>query len=125
AAPAPEPDLARQRKVVDAFFAAAHGGDFDALVAVLDPDVVLRSHSRDGVQELRGAKQVAGGASAAQRQLRPTVRPVLVAGPAGVVAYDPDGQPFAILAFTVADDRIATVDIYNEPDLVTRVVGRS
>jgi hypothetical protein len=83
-APAPDPDLARQRDVVDAFFAASRDGDFDALVAVLHPDVVLRS---DGglarprlTMVLRGAQAVAGRAFTARR-LSPFVRPALVTGP--------------------------------------------
>jgi len=123
AAPAPDPDLARQRRVVDAFFAAAREGDIDALVAVLDPDVVLRNHRPDGIDELRGSDLAARGASAAQRFYAPTVRPVLVHGTAGVLAFDDDDQPFAILAFTVAGDRIRTLDIYNDPELVTRLIG--
>ena len=68
AAPPPDPDLTRQRAVVDAYFAAAREGDLDALVAVLDPDVVLRAHRRDGDPlELHGAAQVAQGAMAARR----------------------------------------------------------
>ena len=82
AAPAPDPDLARQRRAVDAFFAAAHEGDLDALLAVLDPDVVLRNHSRDGIFELHGAEEAVRGATAAQRRYGPSVRPVLVHGTA-------------------------------------------
>ena len=88
-APAPDPDLARQREVVDAFFAAARDGDFDALVAVLDPDVVLRAdggaaRARQTVV-IRGARAVAGQARHSPRRLAPFVRPALVNGAAGVV----------------------------------------
>jgi RNA polymerase sigma factor (sigma-70 family) len=121
AAPPPDPDLARQRAVVDAYFAAAREGDLEALVAVLDPDVVARSHGRAGVFELRGAEKVARGAMAAQR-LGPSVRPALVNGTAGAVAFDGD-TPFAILAFTVVGDRAVTIDIFNDRDLVPRLVG--
>ena len=125
AAPAPDPDLTRQRRAVDAFFAAAHEGDIDALLEVLDPEVVLRNHSRDGIFELRGAEQAARGATAAQKYYAPSVRPVLVHGTAGVIAFDRDGNPFAILAFSVAGDHIVTLDIYNDPELVTRLIGAS
>jgi RNA polymerase sigma-70 factor (ECF subfamily) len=120
AAPPPEPDLARQRAVVDAYFAAAREGDLDALVAVLDPDVVLRAHGRDGILELRGADKVARGAMAA-RPFAPFVRPALVNGAAGAVAFDGD-VPFAILAFTVVGDRAVAIDIFNDRELVPRLV---
>jgi RNA polymerase sigma factor (sigma-70 family) len=120
AAPPPDPDLARQRAVVEAYFAAAREGDLDALVAVLDPDVVARAHGRSGVHELRGADQVARGAMMARRWA-PFVRPALVNGTAGAVAFDGD-RPFAILAFTVVDGRAVTIDIFNDRELVPRLV---
>jgi RNA polymerase sigma-70 factor (ECF subfamily) len=120
AAPAPDPDLARQRAVVDAYFAAAREGDLEALVAVLDPDVVARSHGRTGVFELRGAEKVARAAMTA-RKYAPFVRPALINGAAGVVAFDGD-TPFAILAFTVVGDRAVTIDIFNDRELVPRLV---
>jgi RNA polymerase sigma-70 factor (ECF subfamily) len=120
AAPPPEPDPARQRAVVEAYFAAAREGDLDALVAVLDPDVVLRAHGRDGILELRGADKVARGAMAA-RPFAPFVRPALVNGAAGAVAFDGD-VPFAILAFTVVGDRAVAIDIFNDRELVPRLV---
>jgi RNA polymerase sigma-70 factor (ECF subfamily) len=120
AAPPPDPDLARQRAVVDAYFAAAREGDLNALVAVLDPDVVLRAHSRRGVMELRGADKVARGAMAARRYA-PFVRPALVNGAAGVVAFDGD-TPFAILAFTVVGDRAVAIDVFNDRALVPHLV---
>ncbi|HEY5286580.1 MAG TPA: sigma factor-like helix-turn-helix DNA-binding protein, partial [Solirubrobacteraceae bacterium] len=120
AAPPPDPDLRRQRAVVDAYFAAAREGDIEALVAVLDPDVVLRSHRRDGDPiELHGAEPVARGAIAA-RQYAPYVRPALINGAAGVVAFDGE-RPFAILAFTVIADRTTTIDIFNDPELVAKL----
>ena len=119
-APAPDPDLNRQRAVVDAYFAAARNGDLDALVAVLDPDVVLRAHRSDGDPlELHGASRVAQGAITARR-FAPYVRPALVNGAAGVVAFDGD-RPFAVLAFTVIDDRAAAIDVFNDPGLVAKL----
>jgi RNA polymerase sigma-70 factor (ECF subfamily) len=120
AAPAPDPDLTRQRAVVDAYFAAAREGDLDALVAVLDPDVVLRAHRSDGDPlELHGADRVARGAMTARR-FAPYVRPALVNGAAGVVAFDGE-RPFAVLAFTVVADRAVAIDVFNEPDLVAKL----
>jgi RNA polymerase sigma-70 factor (ECF subfamily) len=120
AAPPPDPDLARQRAVVDAYFAAARDGDLDALVAVLDPGVVARSHGQPSVFEVRGAEQVARAAMAARR-FAPFVRPALINGTAGAVAFDGD-TPFAILAFTVIDERAVTIDIFNDRQLVPRLV---
>jgi RNA polymerase sigma factor (sigma-70 family) len=119
-APAPDPDLARQQAVVDAYFAAARDGDLLALAAVLDPDVVLRAHRRDGDPiELRGATRVAAGAMSARR-FAPYVRPALINGAAGVVAFDGQ-QPFAVLAFTVIGERAVAIDVFNNPELVARL----
>jgi RNA polymerase sigma factor (sigma-70 family) len=120
AAPPPDPDLSRQRAVVDAYFAAARDGDLDALVAVLDPDVVLRAHRRDGEPlELHGAARVAEGAISARR-FAPYVRPALINGAAGVVAFDGD-QPFAVLAFTVLGNHAVTIDVFNDPEIVAKL----
>ena len=123
AAPPPDPDLARQRAVVDAYFAAAREGDLEALVAVLDPDVVARSHGRTGVFELRGADKVARAAMTGSK-LASFVRPALINGAAGAVAFDGD-TPFAILAFTIIGDRAVTIDIFNDRELVPRLVRTS
>jgi RNA polymerase sigma factor (sigma-70 family) len=118
AAPAPDADLTRQREVVDAFFAAARGGDFDALVAVLDPDVVLRSDGgtrRPGATiEVHGAEKVARRAMTFAR-LSPYVRPALINGAAGVVVA-PRGVPFSIMGFTVAGGRIVAIDSLADPE---------
>ena len=123
AAPAPDPDLERQRAVVDAYFAAARQGDLDALVAVLDPDVVVRLHGRTGVSELHGADTVARSAMIARRAAT-SVHPALINGAAGGVAFDGD-TPFAILAFTVIGDRAVSIDIFNDRELVPRLVRSS
>jgi RNA polymerase sigma-70 factor, ECF subfamily len=120
AAPPPDPDLVRQRAVVDAFFAASREGDLEALVAVLDPDVVVRNHLRAGAVELRGAEPVARAAMT-WRRFAPFVRPALINGTAGVVAFDGDA-PFAILAFTVVDGRAVSIDVFNDRELVPRLV---
>ncbi|HEX4035922.1 MAG TPA: sigma-70 family RNA polymerase sigma factor [Solirubrobacteraceae bacterium] len=120
AAPTPDPDITRQRAVVDAYFTAAREGDLEALVAVLDPDVVLRAHRRDGdPRELRGATRVAEGALSARR-FAPYVRAALVNGAAGVVAFDGE-QPFAVLAFTVIGDRAVAIDVFNDPEIVAHL----
>ena len=119
-APQPDPDLTRQRAVVDAYFSAARDGDLEALVAVLDPSVVLRAHRRDGDPlELHGAAQVAQGAMAARR-FAPYVRPALVNGAAGAIAFDGE-RPFAVLAFTVIRDRAVAIDVFNDPELVGKL----
>ena len=119
-APAPDTDIRAQRSIVDAFFAATRDGDLDALVAVLDPDVVIRNHHRERVAELRGAEQAAHGALPFGR-FAPFVRPVLINGAAGVVAYDGE-QPFALLAFTVRDGRAMAIDIFTDREAVSKLV---
>jgi RNA polymerase sigma-70 factor (ECF subfamily) len=116
-APRPDPDLARQRRVVDAFFKAAREGDFEGLLAVLDPDVVVRAADgprRPGApRELRGARAVAESAMSYAR-LAPYVRPALINGAAGVVVT-PKGRPFSVMAFTVVDDRVVAIDALTDP----------
>jgi RNA polymerase sigma-70 factor (ECF subfamily) len=121
--PAPDPDLAQQRQVVDAFFAAARGGNFEGLVAVLHPEVVLRAdfgpRRPRAPKEFRGAEAVAGqalaGAIPAAR-----LHPALVNGAAGVVVtiY---GRPFAVIGFTVAEGKIVAIDAIADPERVRRV----
>ncbi|MET9958565.1 RNA polymerase sigma factor SigJ [Streptomyces sp. NPDC006326] len=117
-APAPDPDLTRQREVVDAFFAASRDGRFDALVAVLDPDVVLRSDG--GVARARhtvvlnGASRVASQALTFRR-MSPFVRPALVNGAAGAVVIA-DGHPLSVMAFTVTAGRITAIDVVADPE---------
>ena len=119
-APAPDTDVQAQRAIVDAFFAAARDGDLEALVAVLDPDVVIRNHQRERVIELRGAEKAARGALQFSR-FAPFVRPALINGAAGVVAFDGD-LPFALLAFTVQGGRAVAIDIFNDRQLVPKLV---
>jgi RNA polymerase sigma-70 factor (ECF subfamily) len=104
----PDPDLGRQRTVVDAFFAAAESGDFDALVSVLDPDVVLRSDLGTFTQVLRGAAAVAGQALMFASPER-TTHPVLVNGGAGVVIRM-HGEVFSVMGFTVVDGRVVAIE---------------
>jgi RNA polymerase sigma-70 factor, ECF subfamily len=116
-APPPDVDVPSQRRVVDAFFAAARDGDFEALVSVLDPNVILRvdggtARPRANVV-LRGDNAVAGQALTYAR-LSPFVRPALVNGVAGVVVA-PRGEPYAVMAFSVRGGRIVTIDALGDP----------
>jgi ketosteroid isomerase-like protein len=123
--PAPDPDLARQRAVVDAFFRAARGGDFDALVGLLHPDVVLRS---DFGGRRPTAPRVTRGPAAVARQAlagalpAAQLRPALVNGAAGAVVTV-GGRPFAVLGFTVAEGRIVEIDAIADPDRVRRIAA--
>jgi RNA polymerase sigma factor (sigma-70 family) len=115
----PDSDLARQREVVDAFLTAARGGDFDALVAVLAPDVVLRADTGAVTRPLRGAAAVAGQALRFQRSARYS-RPALVNGAAGIVTAA-DGQPMAVMGFTIANGKIVAIDILADPERLRRL----
>ena len=121
--PARERDPARQRKVVDAFFAAARGGDFEGLVEVLHPDVVLRADFGPARPQ---ASRVVRGVAAVADNARPLpgseLLPVLVNGAPGVVVTV-RGRPFAILAFTVARGRIVEIDAFGDPDRVRRIAA--
>lgn len=118
-----ERDPARQREVVDAFFAASRDGDFDALVALLDPDVVLRSDGgaarRRMTLILNGGRTVAGRA-VGFGQLSPFARPVLVNGAAGVVVVMNE-RPVSIMAFTIAGGRISAIDVLADTDRLARL----
>ena len=114
-AAAPEADRSRQREVVDAFLAASRGGDFDALLAVLDPDVVLRA-DRAAVQagasrEVRGAAAVADTFSGRAR----AAQPALVNGAVGLV-WAPHGQPRVAFGFTIMRGKIVAIDLFADPE---------
>jgi RNA polymerase sigma factor (sigma-70 family) len=116
----PDADTAAQQEVVKAFLAAARDGDFDALVAVLDPDVVRRVDTGSGIiVELRGAENVARGAMAASL-FGLDVRPALINGAAGWVSLR-DGQLFSIGALTLRNGRITTIDILLDRARLARV----
>jgi len=114
----PDADLDTQREVLDAFLAAARGGDFEALLEVLDPDMVLRADtgpdSREASRIVRGAANVARQALAFSR-LDVEVRPALVNGAAGTVSFR-DGRPLAIAGFTVRNRRVVEMDILADPE---------
>jgi RNA polymerase sigma factor (sigma-70 family) len=116
----PDADAAAQQKVVEAFLAAARDGDFDALVAVLDPHILLREDTGSGtILEVRGAENVARRATAVSR-LGLDVRPALVNGVAGWVSLL-DGDVYAIGALTLQNGRITTMDILLDPARLARL----
>jgi len=122
-APTPDGDVRQQRAVVDAFFAAARGGNFEALVALLHPDIVLRSDggARPELSRMvRGAEVVARSALAFARPAA-VVRPALVNGAAGVVVVE-DGRPITIMGFTVSDGKIVEIDAITDPERLRQVV---
>jgi RNA polymerase sigma factor (sigma-70 family) len=119
-APEPDGDLAGQREVVAAFLAAAHGGDLDGLLAVLDPDVTLRVDQGAGVRVLHGADTVAGRALTFAR-LATVARPAVVNGAAGVLTLA-DGRPVSLMAVTVRDGRIAAIDLLADPERLAELV---
>ena len=119
---APDPDIGRQREIVDAFFAAARRGDFDALVAALDPDVVLRSDGGTAYPEV--SVVLHGPAAVVNHGLRihdpaALLRPVLVNGAAGAVVIL-HGQPVAVVGITVSRGKVAAIDIIADPERLRR-----
>ena len=116
--PQPDADPRQQRAVVDAFFAASRDGDFEALLAILDPQVELRIDGgllrADASLVLRGAEAVAGHTST-YSTLHPFVRPALVNGAAGAVV-SVHGRRFSVMAFTVTDGRITQIDALLDPE---------
>jgi RNA polymerase sigma factor (sigma-70 family) len=116
--PKPDPDLARQRDAVDAFFAASRDGDFDALVAMLDPDVQLRIDGgvlREKASLLLHGAQAVAAYSSTYSKLSPFVRPALVNGAAGAVVA-PAGRVFSVMAFTVTNGKITQIDALVDPE---------
>ncbi|KUJ66596.1 RNA polymerase subunit sigma-70 [Streptomyces albus subsp. albus] len=125
AAPAPDRDLSRQRAVVQAFQSAARGGDFEALLALLDPDVVLRADSGALVTGARASKVIRGAEAVAAQALSfqrfaDAGTMALVNGAAGVVSA-PAGKPMAVLGFTITDGKIVAIDILADPERLSRL----
>jgi RNA polymerase sigma-70 factor (ECF subfamily) len=114
----PDADLDTQREVLDAFLAAARGGDFEALLEVLDPDMVLRADTgpdaREASRIVRGAANVARQALAFSR-LDVEVRPALINGAPGTVSFR-DGRPFAVAGFTIRNRKVVEMDILADPE---------
>jgi RNA polymerase sigma-70 factor (ECF subfamily) len=122
-APTPDADLSRQREVMEAFLAAARAGDFEALLTVLDPDVVLRADrgaaAAEALEELRGASAVAERALMFAR-FAEQGRMALVNGAVGVVTAL-DGRPFAVMGVTVAGGKIVEIDVLADPERVRQL----
>lgn len=128
--PAPESDLARQQDVVNAFFLAARGGEFDALVALLDPDVVLRVDA--GTRRQFGSRLIHGSEAVGQQArrglrtwlARPVVnlRPALVNGAAGVIVTM-GGQPVTVMGFTIVEGKIAEINAIADPERVSQLAA--
>ena len=119
AAPDPDADLAEQRRVVDAFLAAARGGDFEALLEVLDPSVVFRA-DRGALAPrarpvVRGAEEVAREILSRGARFAPHAQPAIVNGAAGLIVM-PGGAPIAVIGFSVAGGRILEIDLVANPE---------
>jgi RNA polymerase sigma factor (sigma-70 family) len=123
ASPSPDADPTRQRAVVDAFFAAARRGDFEALLTVLDPDVVLRFDAGAARPEasvvVRGAAAIAGRATTFARPAA-VLRPALVNGAAGIIVTI-GGRPISVWGFTVSHGRIVEIDVVADPERLGRL----
>jgi RNA polymerase sigma-70 factor (ECF subfamily) len=122
-APTPDADLRQQRRVVDAFLAAAQKGDFEALLGVLDPDIVLRADGGavKGMSRLvRGAQAVVAQAAAFSK-INLSDQIVLVNGNVGVVTRLPDGRLFSVVAFTIANGKVVEMDILADPERLSRL----
>ena len=123
-APVPDVGLDGQWAVVDAFLAAARAGDFGRLLAVLDPDVVVKSDGGETrpqlIAETRGAEAVAKQAMSF-RGFAPTATRVLVNGVPGGVAWSPDGTPYAVLALTVRGGLIVEIEVLADPERLARL----
>ena len=123
-APRPTGDLARQRRVVDAFLAAARAGDFQALLSVLHPDVVFRVDIAAAFPEprppFRGAPAVVRHVLRTAPRFASLARPVIVNGAAGAV-FVAAGGPVGLIGFTVMGDRIAAIDLVADPDTLRRL----
>jgi RNA polymerase sigma factor (sigma-70 family) len=122
-APTSDADLRTQRRVVDAFLTAVQNGDFEALVAVLDPDIVLRADA-GGVKNLsrvvHGAQAVMGQAAAFSK-IALSNQVVLVNGNIGLVCRLPDGRLFSVIGFTIAGAKVVEMDILADPDRLSRL----
>ena len=118
--PACDPDISRQREVVDAFFAAAHGGDFDALITVLHPDVVLRSDAGPDSSVLRRGAEAVASRALMFAQPAAVMHPALVNGAAGVVVTV-SGLPVSVMGFTISGGKIVEINVLADPDRLRRL----
>jgi RNA polymerase sigma-70 factor (ECF subfamily) len=122
-APTSDADLRTQRRVVDAFLVAVQNGDFEALVAVLDPDIVLRADggAMKGLSRLVRGTQAVMAQAAAFSKFALSNQVVLVNGNIGLVRRLPDGRLFSVIGFTIAGDKVVEMDILADPDRLSRL----
>jgi RNA polymerase sigma-70 factor (ECF subfamily) len=119
----PSTGFAQRRAVVDAFVVAARDGNLEALMAVLDPNVLLRADREPATKGIRGATAVASQAAAFSRVIQNT-EPVTVNGAPGIVAWLPSGEPLSIMGFVIAENRIAEMYVISQPARVRQLLGR-
>jgi RNA polymerase sigma factor (sigma-70 family) len=118
----PNTGFAQRRAVVDAFVAAAREGDFEALMAVLDPDVLLRADREPAISGIRGAQAVASSAVGFSKVIQGT-EPVIVNGSPGIVSWLPSGEPLSVLGFVVAGERIREIYVISRPERLRQLLG--
>jgi RNA polymerase sigma factor (sigma-70 family) len=118
----PTTSFAQRRAVVDAFVVASREGDFEGLVAVLDPDVVLRADREPAIAGIRGARAVASQA-VAFRNVDLRIEPVIVSGSPGIVNWLPNGQPLSIMGFVVTGARISEIYVISRPERLRQILG--
>ena len=118
----PDTGFAQRRAVVDAFIAAARKGDFESLVAVLDPDVLLRADREPALRGIRGAVPVASQAAAFSKIVQ-EMETVIVNGTPGIVSWLPSGEPLSVMGFVVEGDRIREMYVVSRPERVRRLLG--
>jgi RNA polymerase sigma factor (sigma-70 family) len=119
----PDKDTARQRKVVDAFVAAAHTGNLESLIAVLDPNVVLLADRAPALKGVHGVAAVSKQALGFSKLVQKT-ESVLVNGAPGIISWLPNGKPMAVLGFVVSNDRIVEIYVLSDPNRLQRVMER-
>jgi RNA polymerase sigma factor (sigma-70 family) len=117
----PSTGLAQRRKIVDAFVSAARAGDFEGLVAVLDPDVLLRADREPALRGIRGAHAVASSAAAFSKVVA-RMEPVMVNGTPGILSWLPNGEPLSVMGFVVTGDRITEIYVISQPDRVRQLL---
>jgi len=119
----PNTGLAQRRAVVDAFVAAAREGDFEGLLAVLDPDVLLRADREPALHGIRGAHAVASSAAAFSKVIA-RLESVMVNDTPGIVSWLPNGEPLSVMGFVVSGNRIREMYVISQPDRVRQLVSK-
>jgi RNA polymerase sigma-70 factor (ECF subfamily) len=119
----PNAGFAQRRAVVDTFLAAAREGDFNTLVSVLAPDVLLLADREPAARSIRGAQAVASQAVTFSTRIVQRIEPVVVNGSPGVVSWLPNGQPLSVMGFVVAGGRIREMYVISQSERVRRLLG--